>query len=81
MARNTSVLLGEHFESLIDKEVTSGRYNSASEVIREALRLFELENEKIKYLKKELEKGEKSGFHKSFDPKKNLETLHKKYIK
>ena len=81
MARNTSILLGEHFESLIDKEVASGRYNSASEVVREALRLFESENEKIKYLKKELEKGEKSGLQKNFDPKKNLETLHKKYVK
>ncbi|AYD49259.1 type II toxin-antitoxin system ParD family antitoxin [Arachidicoccus soli] len=81
MARNTSVLLSEHFETLIDKEVSSGRYNSASEVVRDALRLFELEKEKIKYLRKELEMGEKRGIRKKFNPQKNLESLHKKYVK
>lgn len=81
MARNTSVLLGEHFESLINKEVSSGRYSSASEVVRDALRLFELENEKIKHLRKALEKGEKSGIRKNFNPQKHLESLHKKYVK
>lgn len=81
MARNTSVLLGEHFESLIDKEVASGKFNSASEVVRTALRLYELENAKVKHLKKELEKGEKSGIRRNFNPQKNLQSLHKKYVK
>jgi antitoxin ParD1/3/4 len=78
MARNTSVLLGEHFEKFIAKEVSSGRYSSASEVVRTALRLLESQEEKKKALRKSLEAGEKSGFVKNFDPKAHLKKLHKK---
>lgn len=48
MARNTSILLGEHYDEFISKEVSSGKYNSASEVIRSALRMLEEEEEKKK---------------------------------
>jgi antitoxin ParD1/3/4 len=41
MARNTAILLGEHYDGFISKEVSPGRYNSASEVIRSALRILE----------------------------------------
>ena len=78
MAKNTSILLGGHFEDFITNEISSGRYNSASEVIRSALRLLEIEEEKIKKLRYELEKGEQSGFIENFDPKKHLESLRKR---
>jgi len=78
MARNTSILLGEHFENFISTEVSSGRYNSASEVIRTALRLLETEELKKKDLNKALAKGEKSGFEKNFDPKAHLKKLQGK---
>ena len=76
MARNTSILLGEYFEQFISKEVSSGRYSSASEVIRTALRLLEAEESKKKELNKALTKGEKSGYVKNFDPKAHLKKLH-----
>ena len=78
MARNTSILLGEHFENFISTEVSSGRYNSASEVIRTALRLLETEELKKKDLNKALAQGEKSGFEKNFDPKAHLKKLQGK---
>ena len=80
MAKNTSILLGEHFEKFITKEVSSGKYGSASEVVRTALRMLESEEEKKAALIKALIKGEKSRRVENFDPKKHLAQLHKKYL-
>ncbi len=80
MARNTSILLGEHFEEFISTKVSSGKYNSASEVIRTALRLLEAEELKMKDLDKALANGEKSGMDKNFDPKVHLKKLHSKLV-
>lgn len=78
MARNTSILLGEHFEEFIANEVSSGRYSSVSEVVRTALRLLEVEESKKKQLTKALVSGEKSGFVKNFDPQSHLKKLRNK---
>ncbi len=69
MAKNTSILLGDYFEEFINNQVKSGKYASASEVIRAALRMFELEQTKRKELISELKKGEKSGFVEDFSKK------------
>ena len=78
MARNTSILLGQHFEDFITSEVSSGRYSSASEVVTAALRLLEEKESKKKILSKALGVAEKSGFDKNFDPKTHLKKLHVK---
>ncbi len=79
MGKNTSISLGDYFEEFIKDEVKSGRYNSVSEVIRSALRLLEHEEKKERELIKALEKGEQSGFIENFDPKQNLEELHRQH--
>lgn len=80
MAKNTSILLGGHFEQFIHNEVASGRYNSASEVVRSALRLLEIEEQKTRQLIQELEAGEQSKMISDFNPRKHLETLRKKHL-
>ncbi len=80
MAKNTSILLGEHFEKFISREVASGRYGSASQVVRTALRMLEVEEQKKEALIAALIQGEKSKRVAKFDPKVHLEKLHKKYL-
>jgi antitoxin ParD1/3/4 len=80
MAKNTSILLGDHFENFISDEILSGRFSSASEVVRTALRLLELEEQKLKKFREEIEIGEKSGMVSNFDPEAHLANLHKKYL-
>ena len=80
MAKNTSILLGDYFNNFINKQVKSGKYSSASEVIRTALRMLEYEETKKDELIKELKKGEKSGFVKDFDRSSFLEKLHQKHL-
>ena len=41
MSKNTSVTLGDYFEKIIRDSIASGRFSSASEVIREGLRLVD----------------------------------------
>ncbi|NML70533.1 type II toxin-antitoxin system ParD family antitoxin [Chryseobacterium sp. RP-3-3] len=79
MAKNTSILLGDYFDNFIAEQIKSGKYTSASEVIKNALRLFEYEESKKTKLVNELKKGEKSGFVDDFDKNELLNTLHKKY--
>ncbi len=80
MSKNTSISLGDHFESFISKNVGSGRYHSASEVIRAGLRLLEVEERKAEALKSALEIGEKSGIAQDFNAKSHLKSLHRKQM-
>ena len=77
MSKNTSVTLGEHFERIIEKTIESGRYSSASEVIRAGLRMVDEREQKIALLREAIEAGERSGYVKNFDPVKHLAKLNR----
>lgn len=79
MAKNTSILLGDYFDNFISQQIKSGKYSSASEVVRTALRMFEHEESKKTELVNELKKGEKSGFVENFDRNDFLKNLHQKH--
>lgn len=61
----SSYAIGAYFERFVKKQIESGRYTSASEVVREALRLLEereaLREAQIKNLRAQLQEGMDSG--------------------
>ena len=67
MPKNTSVSLGDHFAGFIEEQVGSGRYGSASDVIRAGLRLLEDQESKLRALRDALDEGEASGKARLFD--------------
>ena len=62
MSKNTSMTLGNHFDGFISSQLKSGRYGSASEIVRAGLRLLEDDTTKINTLRQLLVDGENSGF-------------------
>ena len=81
MARNTSIIIGEYYESFINSQIATGKYNSVSEVVRTALRQFEQEEIQTKSLIAELEIGEKSGKIRNFNRTENLKRLNENFQK
>ncbi|MDE1993440.1 MAG: type II toxin-antitoxin system ParD family antitoxin [Rhizobiaceae bacterium] len=49
-----NVSIGERWEKFIEKTVRDGRYGSASEVVREGLRLVEEREAKLNTLRREI---------------------------
>ena len=81
MSKNTSVLLGDHYQDFINTQVNSGRFTSVSEVVRAALRLMEEEEaRKIAFLRKALEAGEQSGLAVPYDGEKFRAEMMAKYV-
>jgi len=81
MARNTSISLGDHFAGFIDDQVQSGRYGSASDVVRAGLRLLEEHETKVRALQDALKAGEESGPSASFDSEAFLARMRAKHVR
>ena len=58
MAKNTSVVLGERYDTFIAQLIQDGRYASASEVLREGLRLVEERERKFDVVRRAAERGD-----------------------
>lgn len=61
MPKNTSISLGEHFDTFVAEQLNSGRYSSTSEVVRAGLRLLEDAETRLGTLRKMLQDGKNSG--------------------
>ena len=73
MAKNTSVSLGDHFETFVDERVKAGSYASVSDAVRAGLRLLEQEEIRLEALRAALIKGEESGIAEDYD----IETIQR----
>lgn len=77
----SSYAIGDHFEQFIRQQVDGGRYASASEVVRDALRLLEQQELEraaaLEALKSDVKKGLASG--KAGTAQEVLDRLERKY--
>jgi antitoxin ParD1/3/4 len=68
-----NISLTPHLEEMIRAKIASGYYNSASEVVREALRLLEEEDQlrslKLQKLREDIREGLQSGPSTTFNPR------------
>jgi antitoxin ParD1/3/4 len=53
----SSYTLGKHFEAFVQAQLASGRYNNASEVLRDALRLMEERERRLAALDTAISRG------------------------
>ena len=74
MARHTSFSLGDHFDRFIAEQVARGRYGTASEVVRAALRLLEESESRVEKLRQDLEEGVRSGSADDYSIERIIET-------
>jgi len=81
VAKNTSISLGDHFTGFIDTQVQTGRYSSASDVVRAGLRLLEEHEAKVRALEAALIAGEESGPPQAFDNEAFLKRMHKRHAR
>ncbi len=62
----TSLSLGQHWEEFIKQEIASGRYTTASELVRDALRELEDRGRRLEALRHHLAEGAEQAARKDF---------------
>jgi len=78
----TSYSIGKHFEEFIASLIESGRYSTASEIIRDGLRMIEEREQrreaKLEWLRAEIQKGLDSGPAEEVDIKEWIEDVKRR---
>ena len=74
---STSLSLGSHWERFIQEKISSGRYGTATEVVREALRFLEERDQRLEALRTHLAQGESDFLLNDFEEGYSLDKLNK----
>jgi antitoxin ParD1/3/4 len=74
-SKTTSFTIGEPLNAFISQQVASGRYGSASEVIRAALRLLEAREHRLAALRAALDEGDRSPVAEGYSLQSVLERI------
>jgi len=74
------VALGTHYNEFVANAVKSGKYSSTNDVVRKAILLLEMEEQKYDRLRNELIEGEMSPMIYDFDSQVFLKQIHEKYL-
>jgi putative addiction module CopG family antidote len=72
--------LGTYYDNVISNALISGRYSSKDDVVRKALILLDMEEQKMVALQNELSSGEASPLVDNFDAQNFLGQIHNKYL-
>jgi len=74
------VTLGTHYNEFVTNAVKSGKYSSTNDVVRKAILLLEIEEERCNKLRNELIEGEISPMIYDFNSQVFLKQIHEKYL-
>ncbi len=66
-SKNTSIALGAPYTDFAKRKVASGEFGSTSEVVREAMRRYIVEDAEVEALHRLIREGEESGPPEPFD--------------
>ena len=80
MSDQNTISLGDYWDDFINAQVRSGKYASANDVIRAALRLLEMEELRKNGILKSLIHGEESGFVEGFGREGFISEQRKRHI-
>ncbi|MCI0741804.1 MAG: type II toxin-antitoxin system ParD family antitoxin [Gemmataceae bacterium] len=75
-----NINLTEHFDHFVERQISSGRYSNASEIVREALRLLEEQEQERRAKLTALRQAAKQGFD-EIDQGKGILLKGKKAVK
>lgn len=75
-----NINMTDHFDRFVERQISSGRYSSASEIVRDALRLLEEQEQERAAKLKALRQAAKQGFD-EIDQGKGIALKGKKAIR
>jgi antitoxin ParD1/3/4 len=75
-----NINLTEHFDRFVQRQISSGRYGNASEIVREALRVLEEQQQERQVKLKALRQAARQGFD-EIDQGKGIPLKSKKAVR